>query len=209
MRTVLVANRKGGCGKTLTAVTLAAALTGRGGSVALADADPQKSALRWLKRRPASAAPILALDWSRSGDVGDAPRRLDWLVVDAPGALHGGRAEALVGEADMVLTPVLPSSFDAESTRRFLKEIEEMKRVRKGKAVVRLFANRARTSGKAADRLRGFFAAIGQEPLAWITERAAYGDLAEEGLSVFDKPQRSTAGAREQWAPMLAALKED
>ncbi|PJN94246.1 hypothetical protein CNY89_15620, partial [Amaricoccus sp. HAR-UPW-R2A-40] len=44
MRTVLVANRKGGCGKTLTAVTLAAALAGRGGTVALADADPQKSA---------------------------------------------------------------------------------------------------------------------------------------------------------------------
>lgn len=208
MRTVLVANRKGGCGKTLTAVTLAAALAGRGGAVGLADADPQKSALRWLKRRPASAAPIVALDWTRAGDVGDAPKRLDWLVIDAPGAIRGSRAEALIGEAKAVLTPVLPSAFDADSTRRFLKEIEELKRVRKGKAVVRLFANRTRASGKAAARLRAFFAEIGQEPLAWITERAAYGDLAEEGLSVFDKPQRSMAAAREQWAPVLAALEE-
>lgn len=208
MRTVLVANRKGGCGKTLTAVTLAAALAGRGGTVALADADPQKSALRWLKRRPATAAPILALDWTHADDVGEAPKRLDWLVIDAPGAIKGSRAEALIGEAEAVLTPVLPSAFDAESTRRFLKEIEDLKRVRKGKAVVRLLANRTRASGKAVERLRGFFAAIGQEPLAWITERAAYGDLAEEGLSVFDKPQRAMAAAREQWAPVLAALEE-
>ena len=208
MRTVLVANRKGGCGKTLTAVTRAAALAGRGGTVALADADPQKSALRWLKRRPATAAPILALDWTKADDVGEAPKRLDWLVIDAPGALKGSRAEALIGEAEAVLTPVLPSAFDADSTRRFLKEIEELKRVRKGKAVVRLLANRTRASGKAVERLRGFFAAIGQEPIAWITERAAYGDLAEEGLSVFDKPQRSMAAAREQWAPVLVALEE-
>jgi len=39
MRTVLIANRKGGVGKTLIAVTLASALAGRGLRVALADAD--------------------------------------------------------------------------------------------------------------------------------------------------------------------------
>lgn len=208
MRTVLVANRKGGCGKTLTAVTLAAAFATRGAAVGLADADPQKSALRWLKRRPATATPIVALDWTRPGDVGEAPKRLDWLLIDAPGAIRGSKAETLIGEAKAVLTPVLPSSFDADSTRRFLREIEELKRVRKGKATVRLLANRTRATGKALARLRAFFEEIGQEPLAWITERAVYGDLAEEGLSVFDRPQRSLAPAREQWAPVLAALEE-
>ena len=206
MRTVLVANRKGGCGKTLTAVTLAAALAGRGGTVALADADPQKSALRWLKRRPATAAAILGLDWSKPGDVGEAPKKIDWLVIDAPGALAGSKAEALIGEARAVLTPVLPSAFDADSTKRFLREIEDLKRIRKGKASVRLIANRTRATGKATDRLRGFFEAIGQEPLAWITERAVYGDLAEEGLSIFDRPQRVLAAARAQWEPVLVEL---
>lgn len=206
MRTVLVANRKGGCGKTLVAITLAAALAGRGAAVALADADPQKSALRWLKRRPPVAPAIRALDWSRAGDVGDAPKKLDWLVVDAPGALAGARAEALIAEADAVVTPVLPSSFDADSTRRFLKEIEEVKRVRKGKVAVRLVANRVRPRGHAADRLGAFFTEIGQEPVAWIAERAVYADLAEEGLAVFDRPQRGFAPIRAQWGPVLAAL---
>lgn len=206
MRTVLVANRKGGCGKTLTAITLASALAGRGGAVALADADAQKSALRWLKRRPPTASVIRALDWSHSGDVGDAPKKLDWLVIDAPGALAGVRAEALIAEADSVVTPVLPSSFDADSTRRFLKDIEAVKRVRKGKVAVRLVANRVRPRGNATDRLAAFFADLGQEPVAWIAERSIYADLAEEGLAVFDRPQRSFAAIRAQWAPVLAAL---
>jgi chromosome partitioning protein len=206
MRTVLVANRKGGCGKTLVAVTLASALAARGRSVALADADPQKSALRWLKRRPPVAPAIRGLDWTHAGDVGDAPKRIDWLVIDAPGALAGGRAEALIADAEAVVTPVLPSSFDADSTRRFLKEIEDVKRVRKGKVGVHLLANRVKARGHATDRLRGFFAALGQEPLAWIAERAAYADLAEQGLAVFDRPQRAMAAIRAQWAPVLAAL---
>ena len=77
----------------MVAITLAAALAGARRGVALADADPQKSALRWLKHRPAERARRSpALDWTDGGDVGDAPKKLDWLVIDAPGALDGRRA---------------------------------------------------------------------------------------------------------------------
>jgi chromosome partitioning protein len=138
--------------------------------------------------------------------VGDAPKGIDWLVIDAPGALSGGRAEALIGEAEVAIAPVLPSYFDAESTRRFLKDLEEVKRVRKGKVGLHLIANRVRPQQRATGRLRAFFAEIGQEPLAWITERAVYAELAEQGLTVFDKPQRAYAPVRAQWAPVIAAL---
>ena len=205
MKTILVANRKGGCGKTIVAITLAAALAGQGQRVALADADRQKSASRWLKHRPEAAAPIRAVDWTDGDDFGDAPKKLDWLVIDAPGALTGERATRLVAEAEAVMTPVLPSYFDVDSTGRFLKEIEHIKRVRKGKVGVHLIANRVR-AGRAAGRLGVFFRDLGQEPVAWIGERAAYADLAEQGLTVFDKPQRAYAPIRAQWAPVLAAL---
>lgn len=205
MKSILIANRKGGCGKTMVAVTIAAALAARGGAVGLADADPQKSALRWLKTRPDGAAPIRAVDWTDPDDFGEAPKKLDWLVIDAPGALTGDRAEALIAEAEAVLTPVLPSIFDVDSTRKFLKEIEHVKRVRKGKVGVSLIANRTR-AGKGADRLGAFFGKLGQEPLAWIAERTAYPELAAQGLSIFDKPQRLYTPLKEQWAPVLAAL---
>jgi len=206
MKTILVANRKGGCGKTMAAITLASALASGGGRVALADADPQRSAMRWLKHRPADVPAIAGLDWTRTGDVGEVPKGIDWLVIDAPGAIRGGRAEALIAEARAVIAPVLPSYFDADATRRFLKDIEDIKRVRKGKVGLHLIANRVRPQARATARLQSFFDGLGQPPLAWINERAAYADLAEGGLAVFDKPQKAYAPLRAQWRPVVEAV---
>ena len=61
MRVILVANTKGGCGKTTMSTTLASALAASGRRVAIADADPQRSSLTWLARRPAEAPPLFPL----------------------------------------------------------------------------------------------------------------------------------------------------
>ena len=70
---VLVANGKGGCGKTTIATTMAAAFARGGLATALADADRQRLALAWLAFRPAGAARIAGLDWRH--EAGDAPPR--------------------------------------------------------------------------------------------------------------------------------------
>ena len=51
MKVVLLANPKGGSGKTTVATNLAGALAARGERVYLWDLDRQKSALEWLSLR--------------------------------------------------------------------------------------------------------------------------------------------------------------
>ena len=58
-------------------------------------------------------------------------------------------------------------------------------------------------------QIQAFFEKVGQQPLAWISERAAYGQLAQQGLNIFDKPQKTYLSMQDQWQPVLNAIVED
>ena len=83
MQTIVVANPKGGSGKTTLATHVAGWLAGRRQCVALQDLDPQRSSAEWLARRPPLFPRIFGVPpAAKSREVKDNGGQ--WLVVDTP-----------------------------------------------------------------------------------------------------------------------------
>ncbi len=201
MLSVLVANTKGGCGKTTIATHLAAAFAAGGLPTALADLDRQRSSLGWLRRRPDWAAPIAGLDWVKQ--IGEPTAGTARLVVDMPAAMRMKAVRQLVRSADIILVPVLPSVFDEDTTGAFIGKLERLKPIRKaGKGVV-LIRNRVRDRSRAAAHLDSFLAGLGHKVAARVPDRAIYPEVAARGLSLFDLQTRQAAALRADWFPLL------
>ena len=95
MQTILVANPKGGSGKTTLATNIAGWLAGKRQRVVLRDLDPQRSSTQWLARRPALFPRIAGL----AGEMRSTAKEPDpdWRVVDTPAGLHGDDLRDAVG----------------------------------------------------------------------------------------------------------------
>jgi chromosome partitioning protein len=206
MLSVLVGNIKGGCGKTTIATHLAVSFALKGLKTAIGDCDRQRSSLNWLKRRAAAAAPIMGLDWSR--DVGDPPKGLDRLIIDAPAAMHHKDVEALIRITDVVVVPVLPGAFDEDATAHFLKKLAEVKAVRKNKRVVAIVGNRLRLGTRASDHLDGFFSGLGFPVVARLRDSQIYPNTAAAGLSVLEVGDRRARDYAAEWTPLLQLLEQ-
>jgi len=119
MRHILVTNAKGGCGKSTIATSLAAYFASEGYATALADFDPQGSALSWLEQRPADCAPITAVRGFETG-LKTVPRNAEYVVIDSPAGSYGSSLTELVRKAETIVVPVLPSPIDIKAAERFI-----------------------------------------------------------------------------------------
>ncbi len=110
MPVVVIANPKGGVGKSTLASHVAGYWASRGHAVMLGDVDRQQSSRLWLSLRPEAASPIATWDVLRDFVV-RPPRGTTHVVLDTPAGLHGSKLTELLRLADKVLVPLQPSIF--------------------------------------------------------------------------------------------------
>jgi len=199
MQTIVVANPKGGSGKTTLATNVAGWLAGKRRNVVLRDLDPQRSATEWLARRPALFPPIAGL--AREAKGGKDPEH-EWRVVDTPAGLHGDDLHEAVRRADVMLVPLTPSAYDMGATRRFLRAIHEFKAIRKGQLALGIIAMRVDPRTHSAAELDAFLQEFAFPVVTHLRDTQVYVHCARDGASVFDLPRSRGEQDWEQWTPL-------
>ncbi len=196
MPVVVVANPKGGVGKSTLSTNIAGYYASQGHAVMLGDIDRQQSSKLWLGLRPAAARPVAS--WDVSHDlIGKPPKGTTHVVLDTPGGLHGWRFNDVVKMASKIVVPLQPSIFDIYATRDFLDKLLDNHKA----SGVEIGIVGMRVDGRtiAADKLREFVESLGLPVLGYLRDTQNYIHLAARGLTLFDIAPGRVQRDLEQW----------
>ena len=203
MPVIVVANPKGGVGKTTLSTNIAGYCAARGHKVMLGDIDRQQSARTWLALRPAGLAPIAA--WEVTHDeVVRPPKGTTHVVLDTPAGLHGKRLDEVMKLADKVLIPLQPSIFDIHATHEFVRQLLAHKRSEK--VQIAIVGMRTREGTISTDQLRGFLDGLKVPLLGFLRDTQNYVHLAAHGLTLWDVGSSRFERDTEQWQPLTRWL---
>lgn len=204
MKTILIANPKGGSGKTTLSVNIAGFLANQGHRVAMLDMDRQKSASLWVATRTDDLPGIVMLD-SKKGES----CLNDWLVIDSPAGLHGKNLAHALKLSRKIIVPISPSLFDLNASHDFLKILADEKEIRKGKCQIGVVGMRMNARTRAALALENFLSTLDLPILAYLRETQLYVNAAFEGKSLFDLPHHQSLRELEQWEYLQDWLERD
>ncbi len=206
MRVVVVCNLKGGTGKTTCAVHLAHAWQDAGRAVALVDADPQGSALRWAELAgedwtiPIFAMPTRDLHRRLPGVV--HTDRTDVVVVDTPPLeeAQGIVVSALRAATDVVVT-FAPHTIELDRLPPVWEAVEDTEPMRAAPASVAVLLNRVDRRERAPRLMRELLVSAGREVLtADVPRRVSLSQAFGAGVVVDDDWRRIVAELDERAA---------
>lgn len=198
MNSILIANPKGGAGKTTLSINLAGWFAAQGTPVSLLDLDRQKSASKWLARRP-EHLPLIGLS-------GQSENKPDWLIIDSPAGLHGKNLDHALRLVTHILVPISPSLFDIQASQDFLATLIEEKKVRRGRIEVGVIGMRMSPRTRAAVTLDQYLQKLALPVISYLHETQQYVNAAFEGKTLFDLPVYLTQAERENWKPLIQWL---
>jgi chromosome partitioning protein len=203
MPVIMVANPKGGVGKSTLATNIAGLYARRGHAVMLGDADRQQSSRQWLALRPASVPPI------QTWQVADEPtlrppKGVTHVVLDTPAGLREQALDAVMRVVDRVVIPLQPSLFDIQATHAFLNELRAHKRAPSVR--VALVGMRVKEHTISNEQLHQFLGRLQLPVLGYLRDTQNYVQMAARGLTLWDVAPGRVERDLEQWRPLVQWL---
>lgn len=205
---ILVANAKGGCGKTTLATNLAAHFA-QTQSTQLVDLDPQGSSMKWLNRRKAELPQVNGM---RGDDGGYKPNvTRTWLmhnpgfertIFDAPAGIGGHDLYKLVQQVDTILVPVQPSPIDIGATADFIRDLLLDGKVRSLNIRLGIVANRVKANTRVYQSLMRFLNTLKVPFIGGLRDAQIYMKAVDEGLGICEMPRSQS----QQDVPQLQTI---
>ncbi len=206
MRTIMLMNAKGGCGKTTLATNIATWFADEGHKVALADFDPQGSSLDWLEARKQYAGIPEIEGINAAKDPVSPARGTEFLIMDAPANIHGKEINAMLRRVQTLIVPVLPSPIDMRACSRFLDELLSSGRVSTKQTKIAIVANRVMERTNIFKQLEEYLGHLKLPVLTNLRESQNYIRSAEKGLGLFELAPSMVWPDLEQWDPIFEWL---
>ena len=200
MPVIVVANPKGGVGKSTLATNIAGCLAAAGHEVMLGDVDRQQSSRQWLALRPPQLPAIRSWDVTPD-DIVRPPKGTTHVVLDTPAGLHGKRLDAVLRIADCMLIPLQPSLFDIQATHSFVKQLRQHRRA--ADVTLALVGMRVRENTRANEQLHDYLATLSVPVVAWLRDTQNYVQLAARGLTLWDVAPSRVERDLSQWQALI------
>ncbi|RJF98107.1 ParA family protein [Noviherbaspirillum saxi] len=198
MPVIVIANPKGGVGKSTIATNLAGYFAKQGHKVMLGDIDIQQSSRAWLALRPPSLPPIAAWEIA-NGHMAKPPKGTTHVVLDTPAGLNGSRLDDVMKLADKLVVPLQASMFDILATQEFLQRLAG----RQEKNQVGVVGMRINVRTRAADQLAHYMGNLGLPVLGYLRDTQNYVQLAAHGATLWDVAPSRAERDVEQWQELV------
>jgi chromosome partitioning protein len=130
---IVIANSKGGVGKSTLAVHLAAWLHEQGHRVTLADCDTQHSSSDWLREAVPEVKTVrLGSPDQILDELPQIAREVDYVVADGPGS-NTETSRALLLIADLAVIPCKASMLEVRALKQATSALRHAREIRRGR----------------------------------------------------------------------------